>query len=114
MVKNRKVNIDDENQSKNDESSETQISESVMDSESDNDSPLIPFMWLFVFSAMMFTFPFLTFYAVKDWITTSFNMTVFETNCYSVLSAVVVVNVVICMFVWKAFTEKVKPMRKND
>lgn len=112
MAKNRKVNIDDENQSKNDDK---QVStEPIFHTDSVGDAPLLPFLWLFVFSVMMFSFPFLTFYAVKDWITTSFNMTAFETNCYSVLSAVVVVNLIICMFVWKAFSENVKPMNKSD
>lgn len=109
MAKTRKVNIDETK-------SDTQISEPVPDTESDdydNDSPIIPFLWLFIFSMMMFSFPFLTFYGVKDWLATSFNMTAFESNCYSVLSAVVVVNLIISMFVWKAFTEKVKPLKKN-
>lgn len=115
MVKNRKVNIDLKKKSENDELSKQQISEpEIIDTESDNDSPILPFLWLCVFSMMMFTFPFLTFYGVKDWIKTSFDMSVFETNCYSVLSAVVVVNLIICMFVWKAFSENVKPIRRND
>lgn len=103
----------DENKSRKDEN-DTLINEPVNDSESDNDSPMLPFLWLFVFSCMMFTFPFLTFYGVKDWLTTSFSMTTFENNCYSVFSAVIVVNIIIGMFVWKAFSENVKPMKKHD
>lgn len=63
------------------------------------------FLWLLVFSILMFTFPFLTFYGVRSWLQESFDFTTFQTNCFSVLSSVLVVNFIICLYVYKAFRE---------
>lgn len=114
-VKNLKVNIDEKKSAADSTDADALVSDqNDQVQEEDTDSPLLPFLWLFVFSIMMFSFPFLTFYGVKDWLKTSFVLSMFEVNCYSVLSAVVVVNLIISMFVWKAFTEKVKPLKKNE
>lgn len=65
------------------------------------------FLWLLVFSVLMFTFPFLTFYGVRSWLQESFDFNTFQTNCFSVLASVLVVNFIICLYVYKAFTERV-------
>ncbi|XP_055905915.1 uncharacterized protein LOC129941341 [Eupeodes corollae] len=68
------------------------------------------YLWLLFFSTLMFTLPFLTFYAVKHWLENSFGVTAFENNCISVFSAVIVVNLIICLYVIKAFREDTQPL----
>lgn len=63
------------------------------------------YLWLLVFSVLMFTFPFLTFYGLKSWLLESFKLTTFQVNCFSVLASVLVVNFIICFYVFKAFRE---------
>ncbi|XP_068154186.1 uncharacterized protein [Drosophila tropicalis] len=68
------------------------------------------FLWLLAYSVLMFTLPFLGFYGVQNWLQESFpNLTVFEVNCYSVLTAVLVANAIVAMYVFKAFREKDPP-----
>lgn len=69
------------------------------------DNNISVYLWLLVFSVLMFTFPFLTFYGVRSWLNESFDFTTFETNCFSVLASVLVVNFIICLYVYKAFCE---------
>lgn len=70
-----------------------------------DDNNISVYLWLLVFSVLMFTFPFLTFYGVRSWLKESFDFTTFETNCFSVLASVLVVNFIICLYVYKAFCE---------
>ncbi|XP_054737508.1 uncharacterized protein LOC129243989 [Anastrepha obliqua] len=70
------------------------------------DTSTIAFLWLVVFSILMFTFPFMTFYGVRSWLRESFDVTDFYVNCWSVLSSVFVVNVIICLYVFKAILEE--------
>ncbi|XP_017085032.2 uncharacterized protein LOC108117217 [Drosophila eugracilis] len=68
------------------------------------------FLWLLAYSVLMFTLPFLGFYGVRSWLQESFpQLDLFTVNCWSVLTAVVVVNLVVAMYVLKAFREKPPP-----
>ncbi|XP_016974822.1 uncharacterized protein LOC108041409 [Drosophila rhopaloa] len=68
------------------------------------------FLWLLAYSVLMFTLPFLGFYGVRSWLQESFpHLDVFAVNCWSVLTAVLVVNLVVAMYVLKAFREKPPP-----
>lgn len=69
------------------------------------DTSTSAYLWLLVFSVLMFTFPFLTFYGVHSWLDESFEFSTFQTNCFSVLASVIVVNFIICLYVYKAFNE---------
>ncbi|XP_017848772.1 uncharacterized protein LOC108604031 [Drosophila busckii] len=74
------------------------------------DTSLEVFLWLLAFSVLMFTLPFLGFYGVRSWLQESFTtLSTFEVNCYSVLTAVLVVNAIVAMYVVKAMREKVTP-----
>ncbi|XP_030369412.1 uncharacterized protein LOC115620351 [Scaptodrosophila lebanonensis] len=65
------------------------------------------FLWLLAYSALMFSLPFLGFYGVRSWLEESYpQLSTFEINCYSVLTAVLVVNLIVAMYVVKAFREK--------
>ncbi|XP_017091326.2 uncharacterized protein [Drosophila bipectinata] len=68
------------------------------------------FLWLLAYSVLMFTLPFLGFYGVRSWLLESFpDLDRFTVNCWSVLTAVVIVNLVVAMYVLKAFREKAPP-----
>lgn len=71
----------------------------------EEDTSTSAYLWLLAFSVLMFTFPFLTFYGVRSWLDESFDFTTFQTNCFSVLASVIVVNFIICLYVFKAFRE---------
>ncbi|KNC33179.1 hypothetical protein FF38_06788 [Lucilia cuprina] len=75
----------------------------------EEDTSTSAYLWLLVFSVLMFTFPFLTFYGVRSWLDESFEFSTFQTNCFSVLASVIVVNFIICLYVYKAFREDLKP-----
>uniref|UniRef100_A0A1I8Q1M3 Vacuolar ATPase assembly integral membrane protein VMA21 homolog n=1 Tax=Stomoxys calcitrans TaxID=35570 RepID=A0A1I8Q1M3_STOCA len=81
-------------------------------SEDYDNSSTNAFMWLFAFSVLMFTFPFLTFYAVRSWLEESFDFDTFQRNCFSVLASVLVVNFIVCLYVYKAFSENDGPTPK--
>ncbi|XP_026843317.1 uncharacterized protein LOC113565461 [Drosophila persimilis] len=79
------------------------------------DRSLEVFLWLLVYSVLMFTLPFLGFFGVQSWLQESFPaLSVFERNCYSVLTAVLVVNAVVALYVLKAFREKDAPTVEQD
>lgn len=78
----------------------------IIDIYDTKDDSLSVYLWLLVFSVLMFTFPFLTFYAVRSWLNESFEFTNFQTNCFSVLASVLVVNFIVCLYVFKAFREE--------
>lgn len=71
-----------------------------------NDTGALVYLWLIVFSILMFTFPFITFYGVRSWLHESFDISEFYVNCWAVLSSVLVVNVIICLYVFKAISEE--------
>ncbi|XP_018784595.1 PREDICTED: uncharacterized protein LOC108966265 [Bactrocera latifrons] len=71
-----------------------------------NDTSALVYLWLIIFSILMFTFPFITFYGVRSWLHESFDISEFYVNCWAVLSSVLVVNVIICLYVFKAISEE--------
>ncbi|KRG00824.1 uncharacterized protein LOC26527164 [Drosophila mojavensis] len=74
------------------------------------DKSLEVFLWLMAYSVLMFTLPFLGFYGVRSWLEESFpELSTFQVNCYSVLTAVLVVNTIVAMYVLKAVREKDPP-----
>lgn len=76
----------------------------------DEDTSAEVFLWLLAYSVLMFTLPFLGFYGVRSWLLESFpDLDMFSVNCWSVLTAVVIVNLVVAMYVLKAFREKAPP-----
>ncbi|XP_075148612.1 uncharacterized protein LOC142222373 [Haematobia irritans] len=110
MGKN-KLNIAKKEKSNFDESPEkpgdipAQTTEELNPSDLDNSSTNA-FLWLMAFSVLMFTFPFLTFYGVRSWLEESFEFDTFQRNCFSVFASVLVVNFIVCLYVYKAFSEK--------
>lgn len=71
-----------------------------------NDTDPLVYLWLIIFSILMFTFPFVTFYGVRSWLHESFDISEFYVNCWAVLSSVLVVNIIICLYVFKAISEE--------
>ncbi|KMZ02694.1 uncharacterized protein LOC27207651 [Drosophila simulans] len=96
-------------------SAATDDSPAVIDSPAEHhtqpeDTSAEVFLWLLAYSVLMFTLPFLGFYGVRSWLQESFpHLDLFTVNCWSVLTAVVVVNLVVAMYVLKAFREKPPP-----
>lgn len=99
---------------------ESEISDSPQSQEQSVDKSLEVFLWLMAYSVLMFTLPFLGFYGVRSWLDESFpDLDTFSKNCYSVLTAVLVVNAIVAMYVLKAVREKDPPAlpieeEKND
>lgn len=78
------------------------------------DRSLEVFLWLMAYSVLMFSLPFLGFYGVRSWLDESFpELSTFQVNCYSVLTAVLVVNAIVAMYVLKAMREKDPPPLPN-
>ena len=59
----------------------------------------------FLYSLAMFTLPFLTFFGVKHIMTVEFHADPFVANCFSAISAVIVVNLVIGFYAYHALHE---------
>ncbi|XP_030559870.1 uncharacterized protein LOC115761968 [Drosophila novamexicana] len=79
------------------------------------DKSLEVFLWLMAYSVLMFTLPFLGFYGVRTWLDESFpELSTFQVNCYSVLTAVLVVNAIVAMYVLKAVREKDPPALASE
>jgi len=94
---------------------ETAITSSGQPEEQSEDRSLEVFLWLLAYSVLMFTLPFLGFYGVRSWLDESFpDLDSFSKNCYSVLTAVLVVNAIVAMYVLKAIREKDPPPLPND
>ncbi|XP_034484519.1 uncharacterized protein LOC117789587 [Drosophila innubila] len=89
---------------------ESETSDSAQPEEQSGDQSLEVFLWLMAYSVLMFTLPFLGFYGVRNWLDESFpELDTFSKNCYSVLTAVLVVNAIVAMYVLKAVREKDPP-----
>lgn len=80
----------------------------------ESELPLIPqetkeatlaLMTLLFFSVLMFTLPFGVFYGVQHYIRENFDWPPFQITCWSVLSAVFTVNIVIGLYVWVAWRD---------
>lgn len=86
------------------------------------DQPLIPqetkeaslaLLTLFFFSVLMFTLPFGVFYLVQHYIRENYDLPPFQVTCWSVISAVFTVNVVIALYVWIAWRDAVDDEKKH-
>lgn len=62
--------------------------------------------YLFLYSIAMFSFPFLSFFGVRHILTEYYPVDHFTKTVWSVISAVVAVNIIICSYAWKAYHEK--------
>lgn len=81
------------------------------------DNELIPFhtrqaswaiIYLLFFSVLMFTLPFGAFYGTRHFLHVYFDIYGFQNNCWSVLAAVVTVNIVIAMYAIVGFLDAKK------
>lgn len=79
-----------------------------------DDDALIPFhtkqasfalLYLLFFSFLMFTLPFAAFYGTQNLLREYFHVSAFEVTCWSVLSAVLTVNIVIALYAIYGFVE---------
>lgn len=61
---------------------------------------------LFMYSVAMFTLPFVAFFGVRHILTEYYPVGTFLVNVWSVVSAVVVVNIIIFVYAYKAYHEK--------
>lgn len=59
----------------------------------------------FLCSLAMFTLPFIAFFGVQHFMITKFHTDKFVTNCASVVAAVVVVNIIIGVYAYRALQE---------
>lgn len=82
-----------------------------------DDDAMIPFhtkqasiamLYLLFFSLLMFTLPFAAFFGVRHYLRDILHLDDFTVTCWSVLAAVVTVNVVIALYAIFGFTEAKK------
>lgn len=62
-------------------------------------------LYLFLYSVLMFTLPFGAFFGVRHVLADQFGITGFPNTCYSVFSAVIVVNLIIILYAYKGYHE---------
>lgn len=62
-------------------------------------------LYLLFFSVLMFTLPFGAFYGTKHFLNEYFHIYGFEANCWSVLAAVVTVNIIIALYAIVGFID---------
>lgn len=62
-------------------------------------------LYLFLYSVLMFTLPFGAFFGVRHVLADKFDIIGFPNTCYSVLSAVIVVNLIIVLYAYKGYHE---------
>lgn len=67
---------------------------------------MIALVQLFLFSVGMFTLPFVAFFAMKHFLTEYYPVEHFTRVVWSVVSAVMVVNIIIGIYAYKAYHEK--------
>lgn len=63
-------------------------------------------LYLFVFSCMMFTLPFVSFFGTRHVLDTYFDVSAFQRTVYSVLAAVVTVNGIIVAYAALGYNEE--------
>ena len=99
---------------------ETATEEVVQEADPADDDALIPYhtkqasialLYLLFFSILMFTLPFAAFYGTRHVLTEYFHLTDFEVTCYSVLAAVLTVNIVIGLYAIFGFIEAKKEQK---
>jgi hypothetical protein len=69
---------------------------------------------LFIYSIAMFTLPFVAFFGVRHVLTEYYPLSSFAVTAWSVVAAVVVVNVIICVYAYKAYHEKEYDEQGNE
>ncbi|XP_026293966.1 uncharacterized protein LOC113218037 [Frankliniella occidentalis] len=69
---------------------------------------------LLFYSLLMFTLPFIAFFATKQYIREHLHVTGFAQTAWSVGASVVVVNVIVFSYVWRAFREPVDPIESES
>lgn len=71
-------------------------------------------LYLFLFSVLMFTLPFGAFFGVRHVLADKFDIIGFPNTCYSVLSAVIVVNLIIVLYAYKGYHETEYDSQGNE
>lgn len=80
-----------------------------------DESPLIPVHTkraayalanLFLYSIAMFTLPFVAFFGVRHALVEYYHIQGFAVTAWSVIAAVIVVNIIICVYAYRAYHEK--------
>ncbi|XP_052753786.1 uncharacterized protein LOC128201289 [Galleria mellonella] len=80
-----------------------------------NEGPLIPqhtqravfvLANLFLYSVAMFTLPFVAFFGVRHILSEYYPVNAYVVTVWSVVAAVLVVNLIICVYAYKAYHEK--------
>lgn len=61
---------------------------------------------LFLYSVAMFTLPFVAFFGMRHVLSEYYPPNSFMVTAWSVIAAVVVVNIIICVYAYKAYHEK--------
>lgn len=96
------------------EESENVMPEAQIQSIAADDDALIPYhtkqaafalLYLLFFSFLMFTLPFAAFYGVKYVLLDHFQIDGFQNTCWSVIAAVITVNLVIALYAIKGFID---------
>lgn len=96
------------------ESEESVMPEAEIQSIAADDDALIPYhtkqaafalLYLLFFSFLMFTLPFAAFYGVKHLLLDHFHIGGFQNTAWSVLAAVITVNLVIALYAIKGFMD---------
>lgn len=62
--------------------------------------------YLFLYSVAMFTLPFVAFFGVRHMLTEYYPVEQFAKTVWSVIAAVIAVNIIICAYAYKAYYEK--------
>lgn len=69
---------------------------------------------LFIYSVAMFTLPFIAFFGVQHLMLSHYHYDRFTSNCFAVAAAVIVVNLIIAVYVYRAATEPDDPAESNE
>lgn len=84
-----------------------ELSEEIKDDDPADDDALIPYhtkqasfamLYLLFFSFLMFTLPFAAFYATRHFVQEYLHLDNFQVTCWSVIAAVLTVNLVIAIY----------------
>lgn len=96
---------------------QSHLNESIKEADAADDDALIPYhtkqasfalLYLLLFSFLMFTLPFFAFYATRHMLREYFHLDTFDVNAWSVLAAVLTVNIVIAMYAIFGFIDAKK------
>lgn len=101
----------------NDDMLQSQLNDENREKDPADDTELIPFhtrqaswamLYLLFFSVLMFTLPFGAFFGTRHILHVYFDIYGFQNNCWSVIAAVVTVNLVIAMYAIVGFLDAKK------